>query len=991
VRRLVAFAVLAAAACGRNEVIPTAGVLQVSTVPDFGHVMLGRFVASRVRVQNVGRAPIDLDQVRLQIPEVPDYVVSDGVPPRLLSGESKEFGLTFAPIAVGMRQARLAIRSNATEPMKLVPLSGLGILGKADFGPQALDFGDVGVGSSSALNITFTNTADDPAAVTLAPPAGPEAAFFTVSQSGDLAVAPHATLAVEVRFRPQRTGAHNAALAIQPCPSCAMQQVPLTGNGIAANLTADPSPVDFGLLAPLQMATKTVVITNHGTRPAALSPATLKQDPNGPYTLGASGSVVLAQNQTASVDISFAPPRTGQVDAEIRIPTDDDGSPVLIIPVTGAGVGPAIEVAPTELGFPRTAVGLSVTKTIAVRNVGLDPTNTQPLLIGNIAVTAGRFTIAPLMNTTIPVGRQQYLAVTYKPLAEGSDTATLTIHSNDPLTPLVTIPLTGSASTLPDCSYEVRPPSLDFGSVNAGTSLQLWFDIRNVGATECAVANITTGPGTSTAFYVEPISTRMLQPGEHLPIPVSFSPDAPGTATGEVTFDTTSQGAPQGKVLLTGAGVPACFSIVPQVLDFGTFGLMCRAPTKTVQLQNACTIPVAVSGAVVGPSPSDAFAVSNGSGGAFTLAPGSQSTVSVSYAPTVAGTDNGALYVQTNLVPNPYLVPLTGTAVDRLTNTDTFVLPPVQKVDVLWVIDNSGSMSNKQAQLAANAGRFIDKAVSSGIDFHIAVTTTGIASFTGGIAQCPGGASGGEDGRFFPVDNSRPRILTPGTPDVKNVFAANAQVGICHYIEEGMEGMRRALSKPLIDEADDPNTSQADDGNAGFVREDARLYVVWVSDQQDQMPDPNSPTGDNTNTVAVQDYIRFYYSLKPGRPDMLSAAAIIGLPGSCAGAIEGVGTRYLDFINQVGGKIADVCASDWSGVIDSIAADAFKPQLGFPVSTTPDGRDVTVTVNGVTVPSGGHWRFDPTVGMYGAVVFDPASAPGPNATVTVGYALPCPP
>lgn len=57
---------------------------------------------------------------------------------------------------------------------------------------------------------------------------------------------------------------------------------------------------------------------------------------------------------------------------------------------------------------------------------------------------------------------------------------------------------------------------------------------------------------------------------------------------------------------------------------------------------------------------------------------------------------------------------------------DTYQQVSVRKVDILWVVDNSGSMGPKQARLAANFNGFIQQLVNANppIDFHIAVTTT---------------------------------------------------------------------------------------------------------------------------------------------------------------------------------------------------------------------------------------------------------------------------
>ena len=62
-----------------------------------------------------------------------------------------------------------------------------------------------------------------------------------------------------------------------------------------------------------------------------------------------------------------------------------------------------------------------------------------------------------------------------------------------------------------------------------------------------------------------------------------------------------------------------------------------------------------------------------------------------------------------------------------------------KKVDVLVVIDNSGSMGEEQANLAANFGPFIETLESAGADYRIGITTTDL-----GGPHCEGASSGGD-------------------------------------------------------------------------------------------------------------------------------------------------------------------------------------------------------------------------------------------------------
>jgi len=69
---------------------------------------------------------------------------------------------------------------------------------------------------------------------------------------------------------------------------------------------------------------------------------------------------------------------------------------------------------------------------------------------------------------------------------------------------------------------------------------------------------------------------------------------------------------------------------------------------------------------------------------------------------------------------------------------DPLTLDVNRKVDVLLVIDNSGSMGDEQANIAANFGPFIETLEEAGADYRIGITTTDM-----GGSGCTG-SSGGE-------------------------------------------------------------------------------------------------------------------------------------------------------------------------------------------------------------------------------------------------------
>jgi len=127
----------------------------------------------------------------------------------------------------------------------------------------------------------------------------------------------------------------------------------------------------------------------------------------------------------------------------------------------------------------------------------------------------------------------------------------------------------------------------------------------------------------------------------------------------------------------------------------------------------------------------------------------------------VAGCDCGKPILRNTLPPD--------------VRVDTYTQQAASKIDVLWIIDDSGSMAPRQENLARNFQSFITEFTKNSIDYRIAVTTTDIFK---------------EAGRLV----GTPKIISPTTPNVAAVFANNVKVGIngAPY-EVGMDAARMAI------------------------------------------------------------------------------------------------------------------------------------------------------------------------------------------------------
>jgi len=162
-------------------------------------------------------------------------------------------------------------------------------------------------------------------------------------------------------------------------------------------------------------------------------------------------------------------------------------------------------------------------------------------------------------------------------------------------------------------------------------------------------------------------------------------------------------------------------------------------------------------------------------------------------------------------------------------------------LDVLFVVDNSGSMRQEQESLADNFPRFIEvlESIEGGLpNIHLGIVSSNVGTgpVGGGGEACAGNGDNGDllvkdgcaaltDGRRFIEDilvdaESGTRAFNY-TGDLATQFSCMAQLGTsgCGF-EQHLESMKRALEPGNLD-------------NEGFLRDDARLAVIFLQDEDD--------------------------------------------------------------------------------------------------------------------------------------------------------------
>lgn len=273
------------------------------------------------------------------------------------------------------------------------------------------------------------------------------------------------------------------------------------------------------------------------------------------------------------------------------------------------------------------------------------------------------------------------------------------------------------------------------------------------------------------------------------------------------------------------------------------------------------------------------------------------------------------------------------------------VVPGCDKVDLLFVIDNSGSMADEQTNLVQSFPGFIDSITSqlAGADsYHVGVVTTDVYTYdltclpqaSGNLVQRTGGPNS-SSGQCGPYEAGGAYMTE--LDDLPTAFSCAAAVGVGG---DGNERPMDAMLTALSDQQRQPGAC-----NEGFLRDDALLVVVVITDEEDddetaeracaQLPQSGSQGGPTTwfsDLVAVKDREESIVVLSLVGPDAEFGELCAPLD-KCNGGIAGAeqADRILAFTRMFTfGFIGRVCddygpAFDESIAVIKDACDTFIP------------------------------------------------------------------
>lgn len=289
-----------------------------------------------------------------------------------------------------------------------------------------------------------------------------------------------------------------------------------------------------------------------------------------------------------------------------------------------------------------------------------------------------------------------------------------------------------------------------------------------------------------------------------------------------------------------------------------------------------------------------------------------------------------------------------------------------RKLDVLFVVDNSGSMLTSQNNLAANFPSFIDKFITKGYDFRIAVTTTdafyGDQFLSTSCSLCNVAQTRfrtGVNPAVYVIDRADYDLTLPSEEArLKNDFTLNVKVGTAGSGDErAFSSFKAALNSSL---------------NIGFHRPDAFLAIVIVSDEEDfsQSEYTMNESYSNANLHSVASYKTFLDSFTGGSSSAdYSVSAISVSTQACrdqlaggSGGAQKIATRYNQLVDLTGGTKNSIC-NPFDQTLDNISTQIMVEQKPvYTLGKKPIVASIRVVVDGVLVPqsSTNGWSYDAT-------------------------------
>jgi len=504
----------------------------------------------------------------------------------------------------------------------------------------------------------------------------------------------------------------------------------------------------------------------------------------------------------------------------------------------------------------------------------------------------------------------------------------------------------------PQPEIVVMPMLIDFGNIESGQETGVeQLTIVNAGDEVLLLDPLLLIAGTDRfSIDHDEYTDWELQPGEGVQVDVIYEPETFEGNGGLISVVSNDDEDPQIEVLILGRGDAPVMTVSPPEFDYGTISMGCDNEER-VTIRNDGNLPLTIDSITQMVTQPVDIIMEFGSlpPPPWVMAPNQEIDFLVSYVPSDTGIDESLITINGNDPQTPEVeVMQDGEGVFEQYFTQTHVQEEIPILDIVFVIDNSGSMFLFQQELSSQMTSFMNVFLTTGADFHLGFITTDRRSL-----QCSGTICWINGSFATPVDWAQGVVTQIST-------------GGSAY-EKGIEMAYQFFS----------NTDPLRGGATGtdFWRDDSTLVVIYVSDE------PDYSIGTWTN------YTNFFDTLKPNVDSMRHFAVIGDYPSGCTynsiygWRTVGYGGGYWDMTQRYNGDWYSICATDWGNQMQDLASTVTVRSRFELDEDDPIEESILVSVNGQSVSE---WSYDSNSN---SVIFNEDSVPEANQTITIEYGI----
>jgi hypothetical protein len=507
-----------------------------------------------------------------------------------------------------------------------------------------------------------------------------------------------------------------------------------------------------------------------------------------------------------------------------------------------------------------------------------------------------------------------------------------------------------------ESSHPVDHHTVDFGEVYAGEQRVQELIVRNLGDDTLQIQDLILSDVAAFSITNQGEYAMLLAPDVSTVLQIAYTPLQDEHTEGTLIVASNDRETPEVAVRLLAEGLAPAVALQPPAFDFGNLELGC-VQELPVTISNTGRAPLDVFGLdyldladndelfleADLPDDGDPDTVD------FRLDPGASVHVVIHYTPADVEPDSGVLHVLTNTPGEPAdgaTAQQFGIAHLGATVVDEFMQLGNNATDILFVVDASGSMGEEQSSLAVNFASFLQIIEALDVDYHLAVTSTDVSQ----CAQFAGSVP----------------IITPSTPDPASTFSANVNLGV------GQSGIEQGLHCAYLALQDAVNGVGV---NGGFLRDDAGLRIIFVSDEQEQ--------SGSIMSWSTIDYVDWFQSLK-ANPEHVVLSDITGGMAGCSGTggSASTGSEYVLATQMTGGISASICDSNWVSTLSALGWLSQSFADTFELSQVPVADTIETRLNHVPIFVG--WLFDAALN---AIVFDLDHVPENGDVIEVQYSV----